>query len=162
MRVIGVDPGGSSTGVVTRAGDQLLAWAVVRRQKNEDDGDFLGRVLDEVEDQIVAHDVPAIALERVNAPGGFARGAATGHRTPIALKGLVGTAAVYGALLGVYRHAYVVAPSGHGSNGRGAYPIELWGATEGDAGTGFLRHARSAWDVAGAVAFLAQVEAATG
>lgn len=161
MRVIGVDPGGSSTGVVTRAGDQLLAWAVVRRQKNEEDAAFLSRVLDEVDDQVVAHDVPTIAVERVSAPGGFARGAATGHRTPIALKGLVGTAAVYGAVLGVYRHAYVVAVGGHGANDRAAYPAELWSDRE-PLGTGYLRHARSAFDIAGAVVFLSQVEAAAG
>lgn len=153
LTVLGIDPGAGSTGVVTRAGARLLEHAVVRRVKNEDDAHWLARILDEVELQRVRNDAALLAVESVTAPSGFARGV----RAPIALGGLLGTAAVYGAILACYRDAYVVAPAHNGSGPAPAYPPELWGPQEGTAGTGYLRHARSAWDVAGAVILLARV-----
>lgn len=152
LTVLGIDPGSTGTGVVTRRGALLLEHAVVRRTKNEADNDWLARILDEVEMQRGRNDAALLAVESVTAPSGFARGV----RAPIALGGLLGTAAVYGAVLAVYRDAYVVAPAGNGSGPRGAYPDELWSDRE-PAGTGFVRHARSAWDVAGAVIHLARV-----
>lgn len=156
LTVLGIDPGASATGVVTRRGERLLYHAVVRRVKNEADNDWLARILDEVEMQRGRNDAALLAVESVIAPSGFARGV----RAPIALGGLLGTAAVYGAILAVYRDAYVVAPAGNGSGPAPAYPPELWGPNEGPAGTGYLRHARSAYDVAGAVIHLARVAGA--
>ncbi len=43
----------------------------------------------------------------------------------------------------------IVPPGGHGKAGRIGYPAALWGKTEGDAGTGKLRHVRAAFDIAG-------------
>lgn len=66
------------------------------------------------------------------------------------MEGLLHTAQVLGALRSTFPAAVLVRPGGHGSAPLASYPPELVGDRE-PKGTGKLRHARSAWDVAGAV-----------
>jgi hypothetical protein len=92
--------------------------------------------------------VGAVAVEATNAP--------TGQMGMTSVQGLLDAAWVGGAILG-QKHMYsfipvLVPPGGHGDKVPQAYPEKLWGAREGTAGQGTLRHARAAWDIAGTAA----------
>jgi hypothetical protein len=153
MFALGVDPGGTWTGLVARRGDELVEFAVLRRPAGQDDRTWVSRVLEESRwlAALRATGEPMlVAVESLNPP--------IGRMGMITLTGLIGAAAVYGAVLGEYPAAVTVAPGGHGSAPLGAYPQQLRGARE-KQGTGRWRHARSAWDVAGAAVFLAKVTA---
>ena len=135
--VLGVDPGGQSTGLVLRDRDELRHGEVVKRG----DRDMAPYMLDVIS-AMSAFTVPAlVAVEDVNEP--------SPHMGMVALRGLLDTAQVLGAVLSQWPHAVVVPPGGHGKGPLAAYPAELVGARE-RSGAGRLRHARSAWDLAGA------------
>lgn len=154
MFALGVDPGGTWTGLVARRGEDLVEFSVLRRPAGQDDRTWVTRVLEET--RILASlrrtgEPLVVAVESLNPP--------IGRMGMISLAGLIGAAAVYGALLGEYPSAVTVSPGGHGSAPLGAYPLALRGARE-KTGTGRWRHARSAWDVAGAGVFLVRMGAA--
>lgn len=153
--VVGIDPGGTNTGIVVREGDRLWFASTLHRALRplpEYIADVL-RVVDEAQHR---PGLP-IAVEDVTPPTGFRNG----QRAPIDPASLIGTAAVLGAVLARYPDAVVVPPGGHGSGPAGAYPPELIGPREGKALTGRLRHCRSAWDVAGAARLVARIGAAS-
>lgn len=147
---VGVDPGGTWTGLVARRGDHLLDAAVLRREVGQPDVRWVARVLWEIEVLSGGPDPVVVAVESVVAP--------TGRLGMISLEGLIGCAAVYGAIIGEYPEAVTVSPGGHGSAVLAAYPPALRARGE-TAGTGRWRHARSAWDIAGAAQFLTRVGA---
>ena len=163
MIVLGVDPGGQNVGLVVRYDDTLAWHRLLARAPGMQQSSWLATVIRELGDGI-SRAVEAIgastllrmnwsvriAVEDVRAPGGFAGG----KRAPINLSGLIDTAQVLGAILGRWPGAIVVPPGRHGQGPREAFPAELWGAREGRAGTGRLRHVRSAWDVAGAAVLM--------
>lgn len=148
---VGVDPGGTWTGLVARRADQLLDAAVLRRETGEPDIRWIGRIMQEIETLVAGGGAsPVVAIESVVAP--------TGRLGMISLEGLLGAAMVFGAVLGEYPEAVTVSPGGHGSAVLAAYPPGLRAGGE-TAGTGRRRHARSAWDIAGAAQFLVRVGA---
>lgn len=140
--ILGVDPGGASTGLVVRRGSELLWHATVaggwRQVLEALVGIPPGNVFD------------VIAIEDVVAPGGFAGG----RRAPINLSGLIGTAVVAGAVAGWgYTDSGLriiwVPPAHNGQGDLSMYPEELRPARGRGRGQDGLRHVRSAWDVAG-------------
>lgn len=154
---IGVDPGGSETGIVVRAGDVLVAHWLIRKASSSDyRRELLGAL-----DAAVQHATqppwgpqpPALGIESVQAPNPHA----TVGR-PINVTGLLRTGEVIGWLQQAHATQYLhltlvmVTPGQHGAAPLYAYPGELVGARE-RSGTGQLRHVRSAWDIAAAAAF---------
>lgn len=143
--VIGVDPGGASTGIVVRLGDRLLDWALVERAEPEEFDAYLGRVMTEI--TTAGNDRPhaLLAVEDLNHPNP--------HLGLANVEGLMATAQVLGAIrrhaTRTYLRLVLVPPGRHGSAPLQSYPRELVGERE-RAGTGRMRHLRSAWDVAGA------------
>lgn len=153
MIVIGVDPGGRWTGLVVRdlalAGhDQLVALQVYERPRGAGravpGADYLTAVLEWIASWFV--DGAMVAIEEATAPTGFR----DGERAPITPGSLIGLGAVYGAVVGRYPNTVVVPPGGLGQGPLRAYPPALVGSRETTGSGGRLRHARSAWDVAGA------------
>jgi len=149
--VVGVDPGANETGVVARRGGELLAAEIVSRGRAPD-GQYLALVLACVGAMVQLCDAAVVAVEGLVHPRAY-RG---GDLQMVNVSGLLGTAAVYGAVLARWPSAVVVAPAGHGSSPLAAYPQALLGRNE-RRGTGRRRHARSAWDIAGAAARLGVV-----
>lgn len=156
--IIGIDPGGRETGIVLRRGDTPIRACVVVR-----DGDdrlpgaaYLAEVLDAVADFAGdAHSSPVVAVEGLNEP--------TPQMGTTSVAGLMGAALVLGAVLAHHPDAVVVAPARHGSAPLGAYPEALRPTRGRGKGHDRFRHARSAWDVAGAAALTAAfTEWATG
>lgn len=153
MTFVGVDPGGRSTGVVIRAGHTFIGRELIQRDGAAlfPDSSYILEVITAVRDAVEFVAGPTrVAIEGVVHP--------TGHVRMMNVSGLLGTAAVLGAVLGAFPDALVVPPGGHGSHGRTEYPAELWGAAE-KTGTGKYRHLRSAWDVAGVGALMVRLEA---
>jgi hypothetical protein len=154
IAVVGVDPGGRSTGICARGNDVVLVSVLIPRPGR----DPLPRSADLRRVVVIIEAVcrqlraagwtPHVAVEDVVAPNPH-----LGMSNPV---GLLGTAMVLGAVLSRWPGAAIVAPKGHGSAPLAAYPTELVGPTE-TAGTGKRRHLRSAWDIAGA----AEMEIAT-
>lgn len=168
--VVGVDPGGRDTGVVGRVGsgsdrDALVLdlspdapasglCPTIRRASAAwvPDPAYLALVVDRVAAMIgrlravcAAWELePLVAVEDLGGPADYRRGP---KREPA---GLIGLAAVWGAVCSRWPDAIQVPQGFNGGGPRQAYPAELWGDREGPAGQGILRDARSAWDVAGA------------
>lgn len=147
--IVGVDPGGQSTGIVARYGDTLVCQSLVREAACANGLTYRQAVMDEVEEAVIrARDAcgfvePIVALERINPPNP--------HMGMISVKGSLDTAAVIGwvqerAAARGWR-LVMVPPGGHGSHLLAAYPRRLVGPRE-KTGTGKLRHVRSAWDIA--------------
>jgi hypothetical protein len=133
LAVVGVDPGGSDTGIVLRAADKLLAFDVVSRRAAAGevraelpDGAYLCRVVDTVvRFSALTRGSTIVTIEGIKKPTGFAGG----KRAPMNPMGLIATGMTLGAVLPAYPSAL------RPTSGRGA-------------GADRLRHARSAWDVA--------------
>lgn len=149
--MIGIDPGGTYTGVVARPTRDLKArptyGAVVVRGQDSPLPLYLLEVLDTIEKAIGLDSGPQageISVENVRPPTGWK----DSERVPIHPEGLLLTGVVLGAILGRWPNAYLVEPAGHGSHPLQLYPTDLIGQRERQ-GTGRRRHARSAWDVAG-------------
>lgn len=155
---IGVDPGARTTAVVAvdTATHEPLALVLVR---NTGDllplpADYLRAVTTDVARMAADHDAELVRVEGVNRPnwhiGGKAKGAATDPT------GLLGAAQVLGAVVATAHIPVEIIPPGrNGSAPMGAYPAALVSTGERRTpgwetrtGTGQLRHARSAYDVA--------------
>jgi hypothetical protein len=152
LAVVGVDPGGSDTGIVLRAADKLLAFDVVSRRAAAGevraelpDGAYLCRVVDTVvRFSALTRGSTIVTIEGIKKPTGFAGG----KRAPMNPMGLIATGMTLGAVLAAYPEALVVPPGGNGSLPIPAYPSALRPTSGRGAGADRLRHARSAWDVA--------------
>lgn len=137
LTIVGVDPGGRYTGVVSKVGDDVRAACVLTRTTGDKlpDQRYLTEVIDEVSAQNEHADV--IAVESLNEP--------TGQLRIINVMGLLGTAMVLGAVMARWPRAIVVPPGDNGKLPDVAYPEairryrRLGGPTD---------HARSAYDVA--------------
>lgn len=135
--MVGVDPGGRYTGVVTRTPDGVIAARVLTRTTGIDfpDGTYIHEVLDEISKQMEHAD--AISLEGVVAPSPHVR-----ITNPT---GIIGTGIVFGAVIARWPHAIIVPPEGNGSLPDVAYPGQIRRNVRlGGPST----HARSAFDVA--------------
>lgn len=141
--ILGVDPGGASSGLVVRRGSELLWHATV-------DGGWR-QVLEALAGMPpVVGFFDVLAIEEVVAPRGFA----DGKQKPINLPGLLGTAVVAGAVAGWgYTDSGLriiwVPPAHNGQGALDSYPDELRPTRGQGRGQDGLRHVRSAWDVAG-------------
>jgi hypothetical protein len=154
--VVGVDPGGAETGVVARHRDRCLFRTVVVRTRGMAMAWYLREVVDVVTDAFahadtVGHaDEVLLAVEGLNAPNP--------RMGMIAVRGILDTAQVLGAVTSHWPAAIVVDPDGHGTGPFAAYPAQLRPTRGCGRGHDQLRHTRSAWDVAGAGVLLAALE----
>lgn len=157
--VVGIDPGGTHTGIVLRDRTTVLAHHIATRRQGEPMGDYLAHVLDlaaNLHTRITGYATASsthIAVEDLNEP--------IPQMGVTSVRGLIGAAQVLGAVLGRFPAATVVPPGGHGSGILAAYPRELVGAGERN-GAGRLRHARSAWDIAQAAIQRARLDEMAG
>jgi hypothetical protein len=144
--VVGIDPGGSWTGIVVRRGADAIWVDAVHRGDEVGDAGWLTHVLASLnaamaEAASLQQGKGLLAVEDVVAPNPHVR------VTNVAA--LLATAKVVGMVLAVHPTAILVRPGGHGSAPLASYPPNLVGDRE-RAGSGRLKHARSAYDVAGA------------
>lgn len=169
--VIGVDPGARATGIVVRAGQELLAHTVVERPA---DGDlpggvtpaYLADVAAQARAYVATHRAAVVAVENVVEPNPHVnrrRGSAV-----INVAGILGAAVVLGHLHATFPGLVLVRPARNGSQLLAAYPAELVTAAERRQGlnrpagdSAVIRHARSAWDVAGTGALAHRLDTAT-
>lgn len=157
MIVIGVDPGGRWSGGVVRAGDNLVDFMVIECTAPVHGLATIGYARDvsawvsmKRRHMIERGHAVLIGVEGLRPPTGFGPDHDEG-RHKINPTGLMGTAGVYFHLLTIFPDAIEVEPGGRGSAMLAAYPRALVGPREKRANSkGILRHARSAWDVAGA------------
>lgn len=149
MRVLGVDPGGSYTALVLREGDKVIHATCLFRDNWLLDG-YLERVLAELTDITGESHVDLVAVEGVHPP--------TPHMGTISVAGLIGCAAVLGAVVAWcwtdqmhQMPCHVVPPGKHGGAPSHAYPPALVGRRPTRfPGVGPRKHEQSAYDVAGA------------
>lgn len=148
--VIGVDPGGATTGIVARRGDGLLAACSIHADGHDHVAQYLEEVAGAVLGYAATHAAAGIAVEDCIPPNPH-----LGISNPA---GIIAAAKVLGAVLLAVPDAVIVRPGGHGAPAgsraelAARYPAELIGPRE-TRGTGALRHVRSAWDIAGAATF---------
>lgn len=153
---VGVDPGANDTGLVVINDDgELVAWQLVRRNKQRSIEQYHRTVLDEIV-RLVDLDTIAVAVETIVAPNFHATGRRTRFGPLLATAELVGYVA--GACVANGWQVVRIAPAGHGSRPLGHYPPELVSRAERNAkgphpwqqrvGKGERRHLRSAYDVA--------------
>ncbi|ABS03235.1 hypothetical protein [Kineococcus radiotolerans] len=156
--VVGIDPGGASTGIVVRHRNAYVAHAVIESDKAEritypgleqlPAPGYIVRITEALQDLTRGLDVRIYAIESVRAPSWHMGGA----KSPMHPKDLIALGAIAGAVTGALvttgADVMFVPPAGNGSRPLRSYPPELVGAREVKGG-GILRHARSAWDVAG-------------
>lgn len=180
--VIGVDPGYRHTGLVLRAGDRYVAHAIAARNPATyvADGelvpaDYLASVVaairelehtaavDELERPTRARSPVtrlAVAVEGLRPPSPHVRrrdGRSTTDPTHV-----LAAAVVLGAVRDAYPAALVVPPGRNGTQLLATYPPELVTPAERRQGlnrpageSALIRHARSAWDVAGTAPLIA-------
>lgn len=156
MIVVGVDPGGRNTGVVVRDGQHCSHGVVVTRRGDGvfPDAEYLTQVCEAVAEAITIAGMEAVvAIEGVVNPNPH-----MGLSNP---GGIIAAAMVLGAVLTRWPEAVVVRPGGHGSGAIELYPPTLVGARERN-GAGKMRHARSAWDIAGVGAVVARCAVGVG
>ena len=174
--VLGIDPGGRWTGLCIRLGSAATAHQVITRAGDEDvvRGIGVGPVyIADVMAAIAALEIqvataypagpPLIAVEGVTRPNPHlnrANGRALTDPT-----GILGTAMILGAVLATYPNAVIVPPGHNGERPLSTYPTVLVAARElahgaNRVGGGILRHARSAFDVAGQAGMHARLRAA--
>jgi hypothetical protein len=146
-RVVGVDPGGASTGFVAIDGHGVPIHATLVIADHGVNDAYLGEVIDTLEvivDRVNdSLGMPLVALEDVVHPNP--------HMGLANMDGLLATAQVLGALRGHLIASEValvlVRPGGHGSAPLRSYPRQLVGERE-RKGSGRYRHLRSAYDIA--------------
>lgn len=142
MRIVGIDPGATETGLVAIEGRDLLKGCVVIREKDQELKPYILEVIACLEDGYIDDETMA-GVEGVDAPLPYIDGELRlNNPMPI-----IETGAVFGAVIGRWPEALVIPPGKNGKGPRRNYPAALWGARE-EKGTGRLRHCRSAWDVA--------------
>ena len=144
--VLGVDPGLNETGLALRQGDAVLRACVVQRAEGQEDGAYVTEVAEALAEYAGEHPGLLVCVEGVEEPKWFIQGKAR----PVNTRGIIGTATVLGAVLGAFPNAVIVPPGGNGSAPLSTYPAALVGPRETTGTSGLLRHARSAYDVAGA------------
>lgn len=142
MIVVGVDPGGRYTGVVTTESDSVLSACVLTRTTGGSlpDDRYINEVLDEITAQIEQAEI--VALEGIVEPHGRNP---RGEKMVMSAAGLIGTGIIYGAVLARWSRAIIVPPGGNGSLPDYAYPPEI---RRRERLGGPTDHARSAYDVA--------------
>lgn len=162
MIIVGVDPGGRTTGLavrdtkldtdqgyvthqlVARTGNNLLpVWA------DRTWSTYAHNVLRSI-DRLLADAAESdrgpveLAVETLHTPSGFAKGKpAPLNRNQ--LGGLMGTCGILVVVLARWPNAGIIAPGGHGSAGQIAYPPQI--RKPEHVKVDVLRHCRSAWDV---------------
>lgn len=173
---IGIDPG-KDTGIVVRDRDRLLWWDVIEGDEPAENEVLSERTLDAVKAGVRAAIAAADDYSAIHDIGGPARLAAEGVVRPNSHhegeKSFVDPFAVaipavaLGAVRGAFRVDVIVPPNKHGSNWLVTYPPELVTAAERRHGlnrpggkSSTVRHARSAWDVAGAATAVRRIELA--
>jgi hypothetical protein len=157
---IGVDPGARWTGIAARSyTDDVLGHAVVDRLAVDPDSKtvtpaYLEAIVEAI--GVVTHDAGIdthMAIEDIVGPVGYEF---------IRPSDLIGLGIVLGYLMRAYPEACLVRPAKHGTRPLHTYPLELstpgerayatrantWGRAAPKSNA--IRHARSAWDVAGA------------
>lgn len=149
--MIGVDPGGTYTGVIARPTGRhdapCLFACVLVREPGQEMVDYLLEVFDAIRDAQAKDRGPRareIAVEDARAPTGWK----AGERAPIDPEGIINAARILGGIEGRWPNRHLVDPGGHGALPLNLYPALLRGPRE-RVGTGRRRHARSAWDIAG-------------
>jgi hypothetical protein len=158
MIVLGVDPGGRTTGLCLCDGRTVIDWSLIERHPKDAFETYIQAVDYGVTWHIhSAHKyddnfdwAPPVAVEDLVDPNP--------HLGITAVRGLLYTAQVIGAIRATF-DVTMIRPGGHGSNLLKSYPPELVGPKEGAAGKGKMRHVRSAFDVAQAYAMTARLEA---
>jgi hypothetical protein len=150
VKILGIDPGGTASGLVVRDRRTLIAHTTIF-------GDLLdphypGMVVARIE---LACEGCVIAMEDTSSPQWYSDGKAK----PINLDGLRATERVAGAVLGRFSGVILVPPGGNGQGPLEAYPEELRPTRGHGKGHDRLRHERSAWSVAGAAVMLVKVRA---
>ena len=118
-----------------RDGDDLIDWLLLERK---------GRPLDDLIADVVAQVKGCqslIAVEELVHP--------TPHMGLANVRGLLDTAQILGAVVAVGMLVVRVRPAKFGTAPLASYPAALVGERE-VSGKGRLRHARAAWDIAGA------------
>ncbi len=143
--VLGVDPGMNETGIAVRDGDVCRAAETVLRE-DLSDRDYIDEVLEACAELISKWDVEIIGVEGIQAEHLYRGQKDKGRKNPI---GAVKTAMMLGAILGRFPGAVIVSPGGNGQGPLLAYPEELRPTRGQGRGHDWLRHCRSAWDVAG-------------
>lgn len=157
--VLGVDPGSTTTGFVVRDGEEVVSWLLAERPDGEGDLAYLQRVGTTF--VIVAAKLtdPLVGIETVQKPNVWHGG----KRQVLDPQPMIITGMAAGVVVGLALqrcwHVVMVPPAKNGSSPLPAYPSVLVGERE-RSGTGKLRHARSAWDVAGTAARLHRAGAA--
>lgn len=154
--VLGIDPGGQTIGWVIRRGLTLLDHGLIERPEGLATYEWaisagqrlnLAAYVPHAPELRRAESI--IAIEDVIPPNPHAGMMRPGD--------LIAVSMVAGALFARFPDAVIVRPGKHGSHPLGTYPPVLVGAGE-RKGTGKLRHARSAWDIAAAGVFAHQTE----
>lgn len=157
MTIIGIDPGARTTGIIaTTTTGEILAHDLITNP-----GDllpvppaYLAAVNTAIAAYTAAHGPATLRVESITRPNWHVqkkakRGAASNPEA------LIGTAMVLGAVLAIHPDAELIQPKNNGGNPLACYPTELVGPRERAkpgweqrVGTGQLRHARSAYDIA--------------
>lgn len=143
--IIGIDPGCNETGIICRRQNDLKGgWLVVRKDVPEPI--YILECLDSIHALILRwgskpESQMLVAIEDIEPPNP--------HLGQIELSGIIGTAKVFGAVLGAFPQAVVVDPAGLGSLPFAAYPVPLRPTRGQGKGHDENRHLRSAWDIAG-------------
>lgn len=152
--ILGVDPGARETGLVVVDGDQVLAHDVVVADgkldpQNPVDLAYLDRIRRHAETLLavagVGHALDAIAIEKIGAPNPHL--GTTNAAGAIACAAVIGELHAWAAHFGDVVPVMLIDTAGHGRELLQTYPSVLVGPNE-PKGTGILRHARSAYDVA--------------
>ena len=146
--VVGIDPGGKNTGLVVRRGQELIGHEVVTSDTPAiglPSMDYMRAVAAAFYRLVHDRFVDVYALEDVTPPRGFKNG----RRDAIQPGSLIGVSAMAGFFLSTIPGVVLIPPARNGSRPLTSYPPQLVGPRE-KTGGGILRHARSAWDVAGA------------
>lgn len=154
--VVGIDPGGRTTGIVAVSGATVRTFTVANPGALLPlEAGYLSAVVETVREIIGDHGSTAvIRVEDVKRPSWHvARDAKRGAATDPT--GLLATAQVLGAIRAAFPAAQLVPPARNGSKPLGAYPDALVSPGEKRkpgwelrVGTGKMRHLRSAWDIA--------------
>lgn len=147
MIVLGIDPGGRETGCVVLDGDAPVWHDVLERADDESMHDYAHGVGALMRTMVRSSDVELVCIEGLVSVVPHVRD------RPINPTGLLQAAVTFGACYALIRDQAlsvaleVVRPDKFGSAPLQTYPDSLIGPRE-TKGTGRLRHARSAYDVA--------------
>lgn len=154
---IGIDPGSRTTAIILI--DNKQKPVKLSLVKNDGEllpvpADYIQGAINELRDYVTQNPDATIAVEGITRPNWHL---ATEHKRGSAANptGLLGTAMLLGAIISHYPDAVIIPPNKNGSKPLVAYPDELISPHEKKhpdwktrVGTGKLRHARSAYDVA--------------